>query len=124
MRNPTRPPGDPSYAESSLLCTVHGHTGKVGPCPAAQADVQNFELWRWFFFFGGIAPIWWVGDFVVRLLVFLVESAFLNTRNVMYFLVAVRVSHVTALLSLPCRLITHIDDESVLSEADVPPTSA
>ena len=56
-----------------------------------QADVQNFELWRWFFFFGGLAPIWWVGDFVVRLLVFLVESAFLNTKNVMYFLVAIRV---------------------------------
>ena len=69
----------------------------------AQAEVQNFELWRWFFFVGGIAPIWWVGDFVVRLLVFLVESAFLNTRNVMYFLVAVRVSRV-ALLSLCCQI--------------------
>lgn len=64
-----------------------------------QADVQNFELWRWMFFFGGIAPIWWVGDFVVRLLVFLVESAFLNTKNVMYFLVAIRVSHFFILLT-------------------------
>ena len=59
--------------------------------PVLQADVQNFELWRWMFFFGGIAPIWWIGDFVVRLLVLLVESAFLNTKNVMYFLVAIRV---------------------------------
>jgi hypothetical protein len=48
------------------------------------------------FFFGGLAPIWWVGDFVVRLLVFLVESAFLNTKNVMYFLVAIRVCHLSA----------------------------
>ena len=71
----------------------------------AQADVQNFELWRWFFFFGGIAPIWWVGDFVVRLLVFLVESAFLNVRNVMYFLVAVRVGHVAPMLLFPCHLL-------------------
>ncbi|CAL8467439.1 g6977 [Coccomyxa elongata] len=55
-----------------------------------KADVHDFELWRWFFFFGGLAPIWWFGDFVVRLLVFLVESAFLNTKNVMYFLVAIR----------------------------------
>ncbi len=54
--------------------------------------MHDFELWRWFFFFGSLAPIWWFGDFVVRLLVFLVESAFLNTKNVMYFLVAIRVS--------------------------------
>ena len=58
------------------------------------------------FFFGGLAPIWWVGDFVVRLLVFLVESAFLNVRNVMYFLVAVRVSHVPPkLLSPSCQSV-------------------
>ena len=61
-----------------------------------QNEITDFELWRWMFFFGGLAPIWWVGDFVVRLLVFLVESAFLNTKNVMYFLVAIRVSHPSA----------------------------
>ena len=72
-----------------------------------QADVQNFELWRWLFFFGFLAPIWWVGDFVVRLLVFLVESAFLNTKNVMYFLVAIRVSHVLAVLFFPVRILQH-----------------
>lgn len=68
-----------------------------------QAELRDFELWRWFFFFGGLAPIWWFGDFVVRLLVFLVESAFLNTKNVMYFLVAIRVRHpclVTCLVTL------------------------
>lgn len=65
------------------------------PLLLGQADVHDFELWRWFFFFGGLAPIWWFGDFVVRLLVFLVESAFLNTKNVMYFLVAIRVSFLT-----------------------------
>ncbi|BDA42921.1 probable mechanosensitive ion channel protein 10 [Coccomyxa sp. Obi] len=69
-------------------------TGKNAPPINAwqrfKAEVHDFELWRWFFFFGGLAPIWWFGDFVVRLLVFLVESAFLNTKNVMYFLVAIR----------------------------------
>ena len=71
------------------------------PAPISQADVQNFELWRWMFFFGGIAPIWWIGDFVVRLLVLLVESAFLNTKNVMYFLVAIRVCICGHFLSSP-----------------------
>ena len=86
-----------------LQCAENTGQSVSGECPgnAAQADVQNFELWRWFFFFGGIAPIWWVGDFVVRLLVFLVESAFLNVRNVMYFLVAVKVSHVAPMLLPP-----------------------
>ena len=71
-----------SFADRNLFLHCHD-----------QAELKDFELWRWFFFFGGLAPIWWFGDFVVRLLVFLVESAFLNTKNVMYFLVAIRVSH-------------------------------
>ncbi|KAK9909747.1 hypothetical protein WJX75_006863 [Coccomyxa subellipsoidea] len=77
-----------------VLNTQGMPTGKNAPpingWQRFEAELKDFELWRWFFFFGGLAPIWWFGDFVVRLLVFLVESAFLNTKNVMYFLVAIR----------------------------------
>ncbi|CAK0787367.1 hypothetical protein CVIRNUC_010587 [Coccomyxa viridis] len=86
-----------AFITAGVLLRIFNHTSSgphaLPPTNAwdrFKADVQNFELWRWMFFFGGIAPIWWIGDFVVRLLVLLVESAFLNTKNVMYFLVAIR----------------------------------
>lgn len=61
---------------------------------ASQISIRNFELWRWLLFFGGLFPDLWVGGFVVRLLAFIVESAFLTTTNVLYFLIAIRVSAV------------------------------
>ena len=61
--------------------------------------MREFQAWRWFLFFGGLYVVWWVGGFVVRLLAFAVEGAFLTTKNVMYFLVAIRVRTKTSCTS-------------------------
>ena len=55
--------------------------------------VYSFPLYKWFFFFGGLIAIWWIGEFIVRGSVYLIEAQFFNTKNVLYFLAAVRVSH-------------------------------
>jgi len=60
-------------------------------CAAAQRFVRSFELWRWAFLAGLLFPVWWLGDLLTHILVRSVEAQFLTTRNVLYFMVAVRV---------------------------------
>ncbi len=60
-------------------------------CAAAQRFVRSFELWRWAFLAGVLFPVWWLGDLLTHILVRSVEAQFLTTRNVLYFMVAVRV---------------------------------
>ncbi|KAK9840563.1 hypothetical protein WJX81_001411 [Elliptochloris bilobata] len=52
--------------------------------------IRNFELWRWAFFVGLLFPVWTLGNLLTFMLIRSVESQFLTTRNVLYFIAAVR----------------------------------
>ena len=57
-----------------------------------QRIIRSFELWRWAFFVGMIFPVWLCGSLLTFILIRIVEAQFLTTRNVLYFMAAVRVS--------------------------------
>ncbi len=57
----------------------------------SQRIIRNFELWRWAFFVGLLFPVWLCGSLLTFILIRIVEAQFLTTRNVLYFIAAVRV---------------------------------
>ena len=58
-----------------------------------QRVLRSFELWRWAFFAGLLFPVWLCGSLLTFFLIRIVEANFLTTRNVLYFIAAVRVSN-------------------------------
>lgn len=57
-----------------------------------QRIIRSFELWRWAFFLALLFPVWLCGSLLTFILIRIVEAQFLTTRNVLYFIAAVRVS--------------------------------
>jgi hypothetical protein len=53
---------------------------------------SDFQIWRLCFFLAGLPVIWWVGDLVMRLVVYGVEATIFTWKNALYFTYAVRVS--------------------------------
>lgn len=52
----------------------------------------HFELWRWAFFFCGFTPIWYIANYFIHFLTIAVESRFFPFKQVLYYLVSIRVS--------------------------------
>ena len=57
----------------------------------AQGFIRSFETWRWFLFVGALGPVFWFGSLIVHTLANAVLYQFFTTRNVVYFVVAIRV---------------------------------
>ena len=54
--------------------------------------VVHFHLWRWMFFFCGFVPIWWISFYFIRVLTIFLESQFFPFKQVLYYIIGVRVS--------------------------------
>ena len=54
--------------------------------------VVHFHLWRWMFFFCGFVPIWWISFYFMRVLTVVLESQFFPFKQVLYYIIGVRVS--------------------------------
>ena len=50
-----------------------------------------FEIWKWCFFFAGIAPIQFIGHFLVHIIFLCAESQFFTLRHALYFAVSIKV---------------------------------
>jgi len=55
--------------------------------------VVYFQLWRWMFFFCGFVPVWWIAFYIMRVLTVVVESRLFPFKQVLYYIIGVRVRH-------------------------------
>jgi len=65
----------------------------AGACLLAfnsDSRTSSVQVWRLFFFLGGLPIIWWIGDIVTRAIVWSVEKA-INVKNALFFVYRVRV---------------------------------
>ena len=79
-----------------LFCGKHYHTRVTGQLQLqfwhpVQGRFHAFEVWRWFVFIGALGPVFWIGSLIVHSLANAVLYQFFTTRNVVYFVVAIRV---------------------------------
>ena len=58
----------------------------------AVQRVVYFQLWRWMFFFCGFVPIWWTSFYIMRIVTIIVESRLFPFKQVLYYIIGVRVS--------------------------------
>ena len=58
----------------------------------AVQRVVYFQLWRWMFFFCGFVPIWWASFYIMRIVTIIVEARFFPFKQVLYYIIGVRVS--------------------------------
>lgn len=53
--------------------------------------VLFLELWRWCFFGSGLAPVWFISDFVVHCVLVSLEAKLFTVHQALYFAVAMKV---------------------------------
>lgn len=53
--------------------------------------VVNFQAWRWLFFFAFTMPIYIICRGIMKCLVLLLESNFIDTKQMLYYLIGIKV---------------------------------
>lgn len=54
--------------------------------------VVNFPVWRWLFFFAWTVPIYLICRGVMKCIVLILEHAFFDTKQTLYYLIGIKVS--------------------------------
>ena len=54
--------------------------------------VVNFQAWRWLFFFAFTVPIYLICRGIMKCLVLILESNFIDTKQMLYYLIGIKVS--------------------------------
>ena len=61
--------------------------------------VVFFELWRWLFFFAGLIAAYYVAYYCMQVVVVMIESQFFTFRQVLYYVIGIRVSSTVTMTS-------------------------
>ena len=61
--------------------------------------VVFFELWRWLFFFAGLIAAYYVAYYCMQVVVVMIESQFFTFRQVLYYVIGIRVSSAVTMTS-------------------------
>ena len=67
--------------------------------------VVFFELWRWLFFFAGLIAAYYVAYYCMQVVVVMIESQFFTFRQVLYYVIGIRVSSAVTMTS--CGMQQH-----------------
>lgn len=57
----------------------------------AMQVAVNFQVWRWLFFFAFTVPIYLICRAIMKCLVLILESNFIDTKQLLYYLIGIKV---------------------------------